>query len=193
MTRARRDGLHGSTTQRRRFALSQQVPAVGLRRRVYPFCSVKKRTSSKFRESGLEVVKHEVIPGSVDNRFQATYLPILLDMSRRTGVLMLHSPSCIFASLTMISAAKSTSSSVVSGPTLNLSVPIAYSGCTFMAFSIAEYDLWLEDEWHAEPALLQQHSQYWPITLHCAPLAVLQIGCWATVALDLTVRWSELL
>ena len=30
-----------------------------------------------FRQSELEVVKHEVIPGSVDNRFQAAYLSIL--------------------------------------------------------------------------------------------------------------------
>lgn len=53
----------------------------------------------------------------------------------------------IDASLTITSAAKSTSSSVVSGPTLNLNVPIAYSGGTFIAFRIEEYDIvWLEEE-----------------------------------------------
>lgn len=30
-----------------------------------------------FKESGLEIVKHKVIPGSVDNTFQAAYLSIL--------------------------------------------------------------------------------------------------------------------
>ena len=30
-----------------------------------------------FQDSGLKVVKHEVIPGSVDNTFQAAYLSIL--------------------------------------------------------------------------------------------------------------------
>lgn len=30
-----------------------------------------------FKNSGLELVKHDVIPGSVDNTFQAAYLSVL--------------------------------------------------------------------------------------------------------------------
>ena len=49
--------------------------------------------------------------------------------------------SCLVASLTIMSAAKSMSSCEVFGPTLRRRVPTAKSGGTFIAFRMAEYDI----------------------------------------------------
>jgi hypothetical protein len=64
----------------------------------------------------------------------------------RPSAYMSENLSCLFASLRITSAAKSTSSSFVSGPTLNLNVLTACSGGKSMAYRIEEYGVVLLDD-----------------------------------------------